>query len=61
VRRGAAHRGHITSMLATSSVTDRPQINSSAMWPMFEVLSTEYQEQTSAIAWDTLLHELHRG
>src|SRR5579862_3476867 len=40
----------MTSMLATSSVADRPQMDSSAIWPMLEVVSTEYQEHTSATA-----------
>src|SRR3984885_4282693 len=36
--------------LMTSSATDSPQIDSSATWPRLDVVSTEYQEQTSAIA-----------
>src|SRR6267154_3461328 len=36
--------------LMTSSATDSPQIDSSATWPRFDVVSTEYQEQASAIA-----------
>src|SRR5260370_28476325 len=34
----------------TSSETDSRQIDSSATWPRFDVVSTEYQEQASAIA-----------
>ncbi len=34
----------------TRSATDSPQIDSSATWPRFDVVSTEYQEQASAIA-----------
>src|SRR5450631_3491077 len=34
----------------TSSATASPQIDSSATWPRFEVVSTEYQEQVSATA-----------
>src|SRR5580692_2289060 len=36
--------------LATSSTTQKPQIDSSTTCPMFDVVSTEYQEQVSAIA-----------
>src|SRR5260221_14319871 len=43
-------RGYIVMTLMTSSATDSPQIDSSATWPRFDVVSTEYQEQASAIA-----------
>src|SRR5579862_3716047 len=36
-------------MPATSNAADNPQIVSSAICPRFEVVSTEYQEQVSAI------------
>ncbi len=46
----AEHRGTTAIMLATNNVVDKAHRDSSTTWPRFDVVSTEYQEHTSAIA-----------
>src|SRR5260370_32751602 len=50
VRSLTSQRGRIASRLPTTNAALNPQIDSSTTWPRFDVVSTEYHEQTSATA-----------
>src|SRR5579872_3145417 len=49
-RRGPLQRDDTAIMLATNRLADSAQSDSSTTWPKFEVVSTEYHEQSSASA-----------
>src|SRR4051812_9789464 len=48
-RQFSGQRRQIPAMLTTSSAAENPQMDSSMTWPRFEVVTTEYHEQISAM------------